>query len=116
MIPDRVSFATATTGTGTITAGAATSGLQTMAAAAALIPDGSTVPYTIEDGTAWETGWGVVGSSGTTLTRALSASSTGSLLNLSGAAKCFLTPIAADYNRRLPIGTMLQVGKSNYMQ
>lgn len=93
---DRVSFSTATTGTGTITAGAATSGFRTMASAS--IPDGTTVQYAIEDGTAWETGSGVTGSTATTLTRVLSVSSTGSLLSLSGAAKCFLTPIAAHYN------------------
>ncbi len=93
---DRVSFATATTGTGTVTAGAATSGFRTMAGAA--IPDGASVTYAIEDGAAWETGTGVVGDTATTLTRVLSQSSTGALLVLSGAAKCFITPIAADYN------------------
>ena len=98
MLADRVSFSTATTGTGTVTAGTATSGFQTMLSAAAVIPDGSTVSYAIEDGTAWETGTGVIGGTSTTLTRVLSASSTGSLLNLSGSAKVFLTPIAAGYN------------------
>lgn len=93
---DRVSFATATTGTGTITSGAATAGFRTMAAAT--IPDGTTVQYAIEDGTGWETGNGVVGASSTTLTRVLSQSSTGALLVLTGAAKCFLTPIASQYN------------------
>lgn len=99
---DRVSFATATTGTGTITAGTATSGFRTMASAS--IADGTTVTYAIEDGTAWETGTGVIGGTSTTLTRNLSASSTGSLLNLSGTAKVFLTPIAADYNNLTSIG------------
>ncbi len=96
MFFDRVSFSTATTGTGTITAGAATSGFRTIASAS--IPDGTTVDYAIEDGAAWETGTGVVGGTSTTLTRVRSASSTGALLNLSGTAKCFITPIATSVN------------------
>lgn len=93
---DRVSFATATTGTGTITAGAATTGFRTMAGAS--IPDGTLVEYAIEDGTAWETGTGTVGATSTTLARTFSQSSTAALLNLSGTAKCFLTPIASRLN------------------
>lgn len=104
MLADRVSFSTATTGTGTVTSGTATSGFRTMAAASAVIPDGSTVTYAIEDGTAWETGFGVIGAASTTLTRGLSASSTGALLNLSGTAKVFLTPIAAEVNDLTSIG------------
>ena len=96
MLYDRVSFSTATAGTGTITVGAATTNFRTMAGAT--IPDGTTVQYTIEDGAAWETGSGVTGASATTLTRVLSQSSTGALLVLSGTAKCFLTPIASQYN------------------
>ncbi len=94
---DRVSFSTATAGTGTVTAGAATTNFRTMATAAsgAAIPDGTSVEYAIEDGTAWETGTGVVGSTATTLTRVLSQSSTGALINLSGSAKVFLTRIAS---------------------
>lgn len=87
---DRVSFATATVGAGTITAGAATSGFRTMAGAS--IPDATEVSYCITDGTAWETGNGVTGSTATTLTRVLTASSTGALLSLSGSATCFVTP------------------------
>jgi hypothetical protein len=94
---DRVSFATTTTGTGTVTAGSATTGFRTMATAA--IPDGTTVEYTIEDGTDWETGTGAVGGTSTTLTRVVSQSSnSNALLNLSGSAKVFLTPIADRYN------------------
>ncbi len=97
---DRVSFSTATTGTGTVTAGSATSGFRTMATAASgsPIPDGTQVSYTIEDGAAWETGTGVTGGTATTLTRVLSQSSTGALLNLSGSAKVYLTAIASRYN------------------
>lgn len=97
---DRVSFSTATTGTGTVTAGSATSGFRTMATAASgsPIPDGTPVEYTIEDGTAFETGTGVTGGTATTMTRVLDQSSTGALLNLSGSAKVFLTAIASRYN------------------
>jgi hypothetical protein len=110
---DRVSFATATTGTGTITAGAATSGFRTMAGAAIL--DGSKVSYAIEDGTAWETGTGVTGASATTLTRILSQSSTGSLLNLSGTAKAFITPIALEYNNLASIGKVIAISKNQFL-
>lgn len=96
MFYDRVSFTTATTGTGTITVGSAESGFQTPAQAAA--PDGDIVQYAIVDGTAWECGNGVIGASATTMTRVLSDSSTGSLLNLSGSARCFFTPIAETMN------------------
>lgn len=77
---DRVGQSTATTGTGTITLGSALSGYQALATG----DNGKIVHYTIKDGTAWETGYGTYTHSGTTLTRTLVASSTGSLLNLSG--------------------------------
>ena len=91
---DRVSVSTSTTGTGTITLGSARSGYQTFADGGIL--NGDTVRYVIEDGTAWEIGQGTYTHSGTTLTRTLSSSSTGSLLNLSGSAYLFISPSAAD--------------------
>lgn len=78
---DRVQETTTTTGTGTITLAGAVSGYQTFNSAFA---DGTRVRYTITSGTDWEVGTGIFTSSGTTLTRELIASSTGSLLNLSG--------------------------------
>lgn len=82
---DRVQFATATGDTGSLAVGAATPGFQTPTQAGA--KDGDEVRYVITDGTAWEIGRGILSSTQTVLSRALTSSSTGSLLALSGNAK-----------------------------
>lgn len=89
---NRVGVASATTGTGTLTLGAAESGYQGFAAG----DDGKYFDVVIEDGTAWEVARGCLYThSGTTLTRGTREdSSTGAVLSLTGAAKVYVTSTA----------------------
>lgn len=81
---NRAKAYTATTGAGTITVGAAVAGFKTPAGAGAI--NGDKLRCLYEDGFDWEISVGTYTSAGTTISRTLIASSTGSLLNLSGAA------------------------------
>jgi hypothetical protein len=92
VVKDRVKVSTATTGTGTLTLGAAAIGFQDFST----IGDGNTTYYTITDGVsgAFEVGIGTYGSAGDTLTRdvVLASSNSNNLVNLgSGDKDVFVT-------------------------
>jgi hypothetical protein len=92
---DRVYVNTATTGTGAVTPGAAVSSLwQTFAAGGAVASDPVDI-LILDTGNAWEISTGTY--NGTTITRTLVKSSTGSLLNLSGSATIASVPIMANF-------------------
>lgn len=92
---NRAKVNTATTGTGTLTLGAAVVSYQSFAAAG--VADGETVRYCIEEGAAWEIGKGVYSAAGPTLTRAAEESSAaGAEISLLGAAEVFITATAKD--------------------
>lgn len=83
------------TGTGALTLGVALTGYQTFAASG--VADGDPVGYAIEDGAFWEIGTGTYTSSGTTLSRTVTASSnSGSAISVTTNAQVFITALAAD--------------------
>jgi len=98
---NRAKMNTVTTGTGTLSLGSAVTSFQTFSASG--IVNNDIIHYVIEDGTDWEIGTGTYTSSGTTLSRTLEQSSTGSLLNLSGSAQVFITATAQDIVTTSPL-------------
>jgi len=96
VLVNRAYVETATTGTGTLSLGAALEGYQSFADAG--VSDGNTVRYVIEEESQWEIGSGVY--SAGTLTRTVDESSNAdSLITLAGAAKVFVTAAAEDLAR-----------------
>jgi|AKVG01.1.fsa_nt_gi hypothetical protein len=92
---NRAKVATSTTGTGTITLGAAEAGFQTFGGAG--LVDGDVVSYVIEEGDAFEVGTGTFNSTGPTLTRnVVESSNADAAINLNGAATVFVTAASAD--------------------
>lgn len=105
---NRAKMTTATTGTGTLTLGSASSGYQSFAAAGVVNAD--IVRYVIEDGTAWEIGEGTYTASGTTLTRVVSESSNAdAALNLTGSAVVFVSAVADDFTQNIDGGSASSV-------
>src|SRR5438094_7090366 len=95
---NRAGVKTTTTGTGTIPLGSALASSDSInscsfqSSSGAGVANSDVVSYLILDSNgAWEYGTGTYTSSGTTLSRTLGASSTGSLINLSGSAQVFVT-------------------------
>jgi hypothetical protein len=85
----------ATVGTGTLTLGTALPGASTFANGGAVNAD--VIAYWIRDANgAWERGFGTYTAVGTTLTRNLLASSTGSLISLSGVSTVYSEAMGTD--------------------
>ena len=95
---DRARMDTTSTGTGTVTLGSAISGYDSFVGAG--VSDGNKLNYVIELGATWERGTGVYTTSGTTMTRVLIDSSTGSLLNLTTGAHVFIDTFSTDARGR----------------
>lgn len=89
-------MSTATTGTGTITLGSASTGYLDFATAG--VSNGDVITYVLEDGSAREIGRGTYTSSGTTLSRdtVLKSTNAGAKITLSGSAVVFITAAAED--------------------
>lgn len=115
---DWVKVATATTGTGTITLGAAVRSATNgdgLTFAEAGVVDGSTVSYFIQDGANRASGEGVYTDSGTTLSRDPNEVRwNGTVravapLSLSGDAVVYLSPRAADLMKLPSLGVDIQL-------
>jgi len=93
-LADRVFVSTKTVGTDPLVLGSPLKGYQSPTAAG--VPSGATVRYVIEEGGAWELGWGLFDANTNGLTRNVVQSSTGTLIVLTGSATVFLTAASID--------------------
>lgn len=97
---NRAKMATSTTGTGTVTLGAAVTGFLSLSEAGAV--DSNTYPYLIEEGDDFELGSGTYASSGTTFSRdsvtvsKISGTAGTSKMNLTGNATLAIVPKSKD--------------------
>lgn len=92
-----VQQAIASSGTGTLTLGAAVTGFLTMAQAGA--PNGAQVSYAILNGDQTEVGRGTYSSSAGTITRGvLRSTNNNALINIAGVATVIVTALAEDFN------------------
>lgn len=115
---NRARMSTATTGTGTVTLGQASTGYASFAEAG--VQNADVVSYVIEDGNNFETGQGTYTSVGLTLSRdtvylskiAGEAASTDKL-SLSGSATVFITGLAEDFARRPLFGVNADADTTN---
>ena len=101
-----------TPGTGSITLGSALPGFQTFAAGG--VSNSDTVPYVIEDGSAWEIGVGTYSSTGPTLARTTitSSSNSGSAITASSSSVVMLSPLAADLQSGTSAGNLVELDSS----
>lgn len=92
---NRARMTITSTGTGTLTVGSAVTGYQTFASAG--VANGDVVSYAIEDGANWEIGTGTYTSSGTTLSRTVTASSnSNTAISVTTSAQVYVTALVAD--------------------
>jgi hypothetical protein len=86
---------TSTTGSGTIVLGNAITGFLSFMTAG--VQDGDEISYGLKDGNNYEVGRGIYSVSGSSLTRSLLDSTTGSLIELSGNTDVYITALAEDF-------------------
>lgn len=109
---NRARMTVTSTGTGTLTLGSAVTGFQTFASAG--VANSDVVSYVIEDGANWEVGTGTYTSSGTTLSRTVSASSnSNTAISVTTNAQVYITALAADILNPANLGTGVQTALGN---
>lgn len=100
---NRVKVAITSTGTGSVTCGAALAGFQSLADAS--VANGDVVRYTIIDGNSYESGTGTVTLSGSTYSisrgPSVSSESNNSAIDVASSANLFLTMLAQDVKQVL---------------